>query len=267
MPSTKKQTAPNSRKITSNLMKKLWLPLALALFSSCHLAAQKYSELKDIKYVTPSDGWVMELQLSSDSLFMDRKKGAEIADRKSYEILDEEKRGDNFIVYVKQQPEVIHLPSRMKSAPAPPDFGSISLFAFSFSKNKDRLFSLRDIRVYHSLQEIKEANVNARFDDKDFMTWYAEPVFKQYIRYPDVSTIGKDTLRQVVLDFYTEIKKRANNIRNSHNDGDMYKAGKMQNIVSTVLIEHHLNPMASPSNPTLNKEMADLARQGISPLH
>lgn len=229
-------------------MGKLWSCLLLLVFLTTTSRAQKPVNTTFSYYTVASNRWIAEIKLTRDSLLLDKKKAADIIDRERYEVAGEEQQGDYLLVYVKNQPLTLRIPKRVYSlSKAPSTIQKFSLFVFSFSKDKEKLFVSRDDKSYTSLEETKNANRDINFRDKYFISWYSNNGFKKITQYPDLKDADKATVQQVVDEWISECK----------NDRDKYHTHflNVYAVFSTVLISHHLNPLADMSD--LDKKISE----------
>ena len=179
------------------------------------------------------------MKISGDSLFLNEKSTDNLIVKQRYEIAEEEKRKEYFLLYIKRA-----LPP-VKSRMTLPAAKMCGLIVLQFSKGKEKLLVLKEDKLwYGSVEDCKRANSDSLFENKYFGTYYSEPVFTAFTRDKPLKDADKVTLQKLADDWKEEMKSNTGKIQNTQS-ADIYRTLFMQDNLTKVLVTHRLNPLVT----------------------
>jgi|GEM_PF-6498269 len=138
------------------------------------------------------------------------------------------------------------------------EHGGFSLLVYYLSADKQECYFFREVNGYPTLADCQKANIPLDPQKEEFETWYAPAAFKTYSAYPTLADADSTKVDQVSRDFVEKFMEHAQTFRRNNlermqkHTPVVYGGDTYQNILSKVLIAHHLNPDAN---------MADLSRR------
>jgi hypothetical protein len=221
-------------------MKYQWLLSMIVFFTTSCSSQNKINMLKNINYYTvATNGRVAEIKISNDSLSVIYKKENTVVKEDLYKVVEEEKKEKYWIVYIDRSK-----PDPEKANQTPDSELPYGVFIFSF-EDKDKLLVLHENRLwYKSIIEAKNAVAATHYEDKHFLTWYAEADFKAFNKFPDLKNADKDEVQKVVYELIGRMNHNKDNKKNTQR-ADFYGTGFMQDNLTEVLINNHFNPLLS----------------------
>lgn len=175
---------------------------------------------------------VATLTIGGDSLVIARAanrpttpKSPAPAETLRYKIITSEQHGRYWWLYVQQDQ-------------------AVSLVVFYQSADKRQLGLLNEVQTYPTLEACRKAVDTLDPEKKLFAHWYSEAAYKTYTAYPGINTADSSTINSLSTDYVREMVAGAAKAHNTRL-ADLYGAGTGQDILSKVLIDHHLNPNAT----------------------
>jgi hypothetical protein len=229
---------------------KIFYILFLALIFNCSFKKGDFM-LKHVDYYTVAPNYrVANIRTTEKLLSISYKKADKIEKEEEYQIVDEGKKEGYFLIYIKR--DVPEYPAPTKNMETPSLFGS---FVFAFSKDQSQLMVLHENKLWYStLEEAKIASSNIAFESKHFNTWYAEPDFLSFAKFPSIDSADKSTIQQVSSSLIMDMESDRDRMKNTKR-ADIYGGEFLQNSLTKVLVANHLNPMVTISD--LDKKVAE----------
>ena len=154
------------------------------------------------------------------------------------------------------------------------EHGGISLLVYYLSADKQECYFFREVDSYPTLDACKKANTPLDPQKEDFETWYAPAVFKKYSAYPALADADSAKVDQVSHDFTERFIEHAQTFRKNNLERMqkprmpvVYGGNTYQNILSKVLIAHHLNPDATLADLSQRTDQLHLNVTGMPRYH